>query len=60
MQLNFAEKEEAQQRQKEVIFMIPAKIETSPHRTPIQRISCTGDHNFMILSSVLNELINSF
>ena len=52
MQLNFSEKEDNIKRQKEVIFNLPAKVEHSPHRYPIQKISCTSDLNFMVLSSV--------
>ena len=36
---------------KAVIFSLPAKMEFSPHRTPIQRITRTGDNSFMIMSS---------
>lgn len=52
MQLNFSEKEDNIKRQKEVIFNLPAKVEHSPHRYPIQKISCSSDLNFMVLSSV--------
>jgi hypothetical protein len=52
MQLNFTEKEELVKRQKEVVFITPAKTENNPHRHPIQKISSTNDSNFMIMSSV--------
>lgn len=51
MQLNFSEKEEVEHNAKAVIFSLPAKMEFSPHRTPIQRITRTGDNSFMIMSS---------
>ncbi len=51
MQLNFSEKEEIEHNAKAVIFSLPAKMEFSPHRTPIQRITRTGDNSFMIMSS---------
>jgi hypothetical protein len=60
MQLNFAEKEETNNKQKEVVFILPAKMEISPHRTPIQKISCTSDFNYMILSSVSYGFTNLF
>ena len=50
MQLNFSEKEEKVKRLKEVKFITPARIETDPHRNAIQKISCTGDGNFLIMS----------
>lgn len=56
MQLNFTEKEDMVKRSKEVIFSLPARIENSPHRFPIQKITCTNDFNFMILSSVILRL----
>jgi len=56
MQLNFTEKEELVKRQKEVVFITPAKTENNPHRHPIQKISSTNDSNFMIMSSVRNIL----
>ena len=52
MQLNFSEKEETVKRQKEVVFITPAKTENNPHRSPTQKITCTGDNSFMVMSSV--------
>jgi len=52
MQLNFSEKEDNVRRQKEVVFTLPAKLENSPHRYPIQKITCTNDFHFLALSSV--------
>ena len=52
MQLNFSEKEETVRRQKEVVFITPAKTENNPHRSPTQKITCTGDNSFMVMSSV--------
>ena len=52
MQLNFSEKEDNVRRQKEVSFSLPAKLENSPHRYPIQKITCTNDFHFLTLSSV--------
>ncbi len=51
MQLNFSEKEMAEHHMKEVIFMLPAKQELSPHRMPINRVMATSDHNFMVMSA---------
>ena len=51
MQLNYSEKEEALRRQKEVVFITPAKTENNPHRSAIQKVSCTGDGSFIVMSS---------
>ena len=51
MQLNFMEKEETIKRQKEVVFIMPARTENNPHRQSIQKISCTSDLNYMMMSS---------
>ncbi|CAF0745097.1 unnamed protein product [Brachionus calyciflorus] len=51
MQLNFSEKEEILKRKKEVVFNLPARSENNPHRTPVQRISCTSDLNYMVMSA---------
>ena len=50
MQLNFNEKEEAIRRQREVVFITPARTENNPHRCGIQRVCCTSDGNFMVMS----------
>jgi hypothetical protein len=52
MQLNFSEKEETIRRQKEVVFITPARTENNPHRSAIQKASCTVDGSFMLMSSV--------
>jgi hypothetical protein len=52
MQLNYSEKEEALRRQKEVVFITPAKTENNPHRSVIQKVSSSGDGNFVVMSSV--------
>jgi hypothetical protein len=51
MQLNFSEKEEHNRVLKEVNFNIPARTSKStPHRTNICKVSCTGDNMFMVMS----------
>ena len=52
MQLNYSEKEEALRRQKEVVFITPARTENNPHRSVIQKVSSTGDGSFVVMSSV--------
>lgn len=51
MQLNFSEKEDTLKRKKEVVFNLPAKSENNPHRQTVQRISCTSDMNYMVMSA---------
>lgn len=51
MQLNFSEKEDTTKRKKEVVFNLPAKSDSNPHRTTVQKISCTSDQNFMVMSA---------
>ena len=31
--------------------MTPAKTENNPHRSTTQKITCTGDNSFMVMSS---------
>ena len=52
MQLNFSEKEETIRRLKEVVFITPARTENNPHRSAIQKASCTVDGSFMLMSYV--------
>lgn len=51
MQLNFTEKEDTVKRKKEVVFITPARTENNPHRNAIQKVSCTSDLNYMIMSA---------
>ena len=52
LQLNFDEKSDAEQRAKEVSFVIPAKIHKTPHRHPCSTIALSSDHQYLALGSV--------
>ncbi|XP_078600786.1 cilia- and flagella-associated protein 337-like isoform X2 [Branchiostoma floridae x Branchiostoma japonicum] len=49
MQLEYAEKEEAVLRDKDVAFHLPAAMGSTPHREPIVKVSHTPDNTFMAL-----------
>ncbi|CAF1479802.1 unnamed protein product, partial [Adineta ricciae] len=51
LQLNFDEKSDAEQRAKEVSFVIPAKIHKTPHRHPCSTIALSADHQYLALGS---------
>ncbi|UJR35207.1 hypothetical protein I4U23_027974 [Adineta vaga] len=51
LQLNFDEKSDAEQRDKEVSFIIPAKIHKTPHRYPCSTIALSADHQYLALGS---------
>ncbi|CAF1114493.1 unnamed protein product [Didymodactylos carnosus] len=51
LQLNFDEKANAVNRAKEITFLLPAKIEKTPHRYPVSNICITTDHLYLALGS---------
>lgn len=52
LQLNFDEKADAEYRLKEISFIIPAKIQKTPHRYPCSTIVLSADHQYLALGSV--------
>jgi hypothetical protein len=52
LQLNFDEKSDAEQRSKEISFLIPANIQKTPHRHPCSTIVLSADHQYLALGSV--------
>jgi len=52
LQLYFDEKSDAEERSKEVTFLIPAKTQKTPHRHPCSTIVLSADHQFLALGSV--------
>ena len=52
LQLNFHEKSHAEERAKEVSFIIPAKTHKTPHRYPCSTIALSADHQYLALGSV--------
>jgi hypothetical protein len=58
LQLNFDEKADAEQRVKEISFLIPAKIQKTPHRYPCSTIVLSADHQYLALGSVSSLFTN--
>jgi len=52
LQLNFDEKSNAESRLKEISFIIPAKIQKTPHRYPCSTIVLSSDHQYLVLGGV--------
>ncbi|CAF3386267.1 unnamed protein product [Rotaria sp. Silwood1] len=51
LQLNFNEKADAEYHAKEISFLIPAKIQKTPHRYPCSTIILSPDHQYLALGS---------
>ncbi|CAF0892614.1 unnamed protein product [Rotaria sordida] len=51
LQLNFNEKADAEYHAKEISFLIPAKIQKTPHRYPCSTIVLSPDHQYLALGS---------
>ncbi|CAF2393437.1 unnamed protein product [Rotaria sp. Silwood2] len=51
LQLNFNEKADAEYHTKEISFLIPAKIQKTPHRYPCSTIVLSPDHQYLALGS---------
>lgn len=60
LQLNFNEKADAEKRAKEISFLIPAKIQKTPHRYPCSTIVLSADNQYLALGSVSHEFSKEF
>ena len=57
LQLHYDEKSDAEERSKEVSFLIPAKTHKTPHRHPCSTIVLSADHQFLALGSVSSSFL---